>query len=82
MVIVGFAGHLCQLRIIVKRTAVFDVKEQICEQASYTLHHIHRAKLFTENSAMPRSGISSGIGSQLSPYGKCRHIDFGVKAVG
>ena len=29
-----------------------SVKEQICEQASYTLHHINRAKLFTENSAM------------------------------
>ena len=31
-----------------------SVKEQICEQASYTLHHINRAKLFTENSAMAR----------------------------
>ena len=35
-------------------SVVPSVKEQICEQASYTLHHINRAKLFTENSAMAR----------------------------
>ena len=27
---------------------------QICEQASYTLHHIDKAELFAENSAMAR----------------------------
>ena len=31
-----------------------SVQEQIREQTSYTLHHIDRAKLFTENSAMAR----------------------------
>ena len=30
------------------------VKYQICEQASNTLHHINRAKIFTENFAMTR----------------------------
>ena len=29
-----------------------SVQEQICEQASYTLHHINRVKLYTENSDM------------------------------
>ena len=43
-------AHLTKKRI----TAHTSVKEQICEQASYTLHHIIRAKLFTENSAMAR----------------------------
>ena len=31
-----------------------SVEERICEQASYTLHHINSAKLFSENSAMAR----------------------------
>ena len=31
-----------------------SVLEKICEQASYTLHHINRAKLFTENSTTAR----------------------------
>ena len=30
------------------------IKFKICEQASNTLHHINRVKLFTENSAMAR----------------------------
>ena len=34
--------------------SITSVKEQICEQASYTLYHINRAKLFTENSAVAR----------------------------
>ena len=43
-----------------------SVKEQICEQASYTLHHINRAKLFTENSAMARlRDILRGWGSAV-----------------
>ena len=43
-----------------------SVKEQICEQASYTLHHINRAKLFTENSAMARlRDIPRGWGSAV-----------------
>ena len=42
------------------------VKEQICEQASYNLHHINRAKLFTENSAMARlQDILRGWGSAV-----------------
>ena len=31
-----------------------SVSEQICEQASYTLHHLSIAKLFTENSPITR----------------------------
>ena len=63
------------------RLAFSSVKEQICEQASYTLHHLNRAKLFTENSAMARlRDILKGWGSAF-PCGIRRHMDFGVKAV-
>ena len=50
------------------RSLGVHVKEQIFEQASNTLHHINRAKLFTENS-LPwlGSGISLGVGGQLTP---------------
>ena len=50
------------------------VKEQICEQASYTLHHINRVKLFTENSAMARLwDILSGWGSAIPLRHKQTH---------
>ena len=57
--------------VIVMHVVIVDhlsVKEQICEQASYTLHHIDRAKLFTENSAMARLGdILRGWGVSCPP---------------
>ena len=50
------------------------VKEQICEQASYTLHLINRAKLFTENSAMARLwDILRGWGSAVPPQHMWTH---------
>ena len=35
-----------------EKRLTMPVKYQICEQASNTLHHINRAKIFTENSVM------------------------------
>ena len=37
-----------------RRHAARIMINQICEQASNTLHHINRVELFTENSAMAR----------------------------
>ena len=35
------------------------VLEQVCEQASYTLHHVNSVEPFTENLALARLGIAS-----------------------
>ena len=45
-----------------------SVLEKICEQASYTLHHINRAKLFTENSAVASQALGDpqGIGASYT----------------
>ena len=46
------------------------------------LHHIDRAKLFTENSVMARlRDILRGWGSAV-PRSICGHMDFGYRAVG
>ena len=47
-----YAPRMCRMYITLSYE--FPVKEQIFEQASNTLHHINRAKLFTENSAIAR----------------------------
>ena len=55
------------------------VHKYICEQASYTLHHISRAKLFTGNSAMPRlRHILRGWGLAV-PRSIIKHLDWAKK---
>ena len=41
---------------------------QVHEQASYTLHHINRVKLFTEHSAMARLWEFLGLPKLLAAY--------------
>ena len=57
-------------------------KNRYVSKLQYTLHHINRAKLFTENSAMPRlRDILRGWGLAVPP----RHtltLRLGLKAVG
>ena len=52
------------MQVLVMYSSVKFFVIEICEQASITLHHINRAKLYSENSA---SGISFGVGGQLTP---------------
>ena len=51
----------------------FPVKEQIFEQASNTLHHINRAKLFTKNSAVARLQDILGGWGPADPQNILKH---------
>ena len=56
-----------------------SVKEQICEQASSTVHHINRAKPFTENSAVAKlQDIVRGLGP-AEPLNLLKHMDWAKK---
>ena len=55
------------LKPVLCNTFICLITEQICEQASNTLHHINIAKLFMKTLPWLGSGISLGVGAQLTP---------------
>ena len=58
----------CLYKIFEDESVVNACLGLVYEQASYTLHHIYRVKLFTENSAMARLWEFLGLPKLLAAY--------------